>query len=84
MEARPAAYVEMHHKLVAAVESCLPVEQARSIDEMCCRLHGSDAQRDKAQYDWFKNKKRAPKRPFSLIKLRQLLVWIQATIRMCA
>lgn len=48
IEARPAAYVEMHHKLVAAVESCLHVEQIRSIDEMWCRLRGSDAQRDKA------------------------------------
>jgi DNA polymerase-4 len=34
VEARPAVYVEMHHKLVAAVESCLHVEQVRSIDEM--------------------------------------------------
>ncbi|HEY8100462.1 MAG TPA: DNA-directed DNA polymerase [Burkholderiaceae bacterium] len=48
VEARPATYVEMHHKLVAAVESCLHVEQIRSIDEMWCRLRGSDAQRDKA------------------------------------
>jgi DNA polymerase IV len=48
VEARPAVYVEMHHKLVAAVESCLHVEQVRSIDEMWCRLRGSDAQRDKA------------------------------------
>jgi DNA polymerase-4 len=48
VEARPALYVEMHHKLVAAVESCLHVEQVRSIDEMWCRLHGSDTERDKA------------------------------------
>lgn len=48
VESRPALYVEMHHKLVAAVESCLHAEQVRSIDEMWCRLRGSDAQRDKA------------------------------------
>ncbi|MGZ5780199.1 MAG: DNA polymerase Y family protein, partial [Burkholderiaceae bacterium] len=50
VEARPAVYVEMHHKLVAAVESCLHVEQVRSIDEMWCRLRGSDALRDKAMW----------------------------------
>ncbi len=32
------AYVEIHHKVIAAVESCLPVEQVLSIDEMSCRL----------------------------------------------
>ena len=48
VEARPAVYVEMHHKLVAAVESCLHVEKVLSIDEMWCRVSGSDAQRDTA------------------------------------
>jgi DNA polymerase-4 len=38
----------MHHKLVAAVESCTPVGQVRSIDEMVCPLMGSERQRDKA------------------------------------
>ena len=48
VEARPAAYIEMHHKLVAAVESCIHVEQVRSIDEMWCRLRGRDAGRANA------------------------------------
>jgi DNA polymerase-4 len=36
--ARPAAYIEIHHKIIAAVDSCLPVERILSIDEMACRL----------------------------------------------
>ena len=31
-------YVEMHHKIIEAVETCLPVEEVLSIDEMSCRL----------------------------------------------
>src|SRR5471032_1057467 len=40
VEARPALYVEYHHKLIAAVDSCLPVAQVLSIDEMSCALRG--------------------------------------------
>jgi DNA polymerase-4 len=39
-EARPSLYVEYHHRLIAAVDSCLPVGQVLSIDEMCCPLRG--------------------------------------------
>ena len=49
LEARPAVYVEMHHRLVEAVESCTPVGRVWSIDEMACPLSGSQRQRDKAQ-----------------------------------
>ncbi len=38
VEARPAIYVEMHHRLVACVEDCIHVEQVLSIDEMWCWL----------------------------------------------
>jgi DNA polymerase-4 len=48
VEARPPLYVEMHHKLVAAVESCTPVGQVLSIDEMSCPLMGSERQTEKA------------------------------------
>ena len=34
LEARPPLYVEMHHRLVATVESCTPVGRVLSIDEM--------------------------------------------------
>lgn len=36
--ARTDRYVEMHHQVVAAVDSCLPVLAVLSIDEMVCRL----------------------------------------------
>lgn len=40
MEARPEAYVRIHHKLVEIVNSCMWVEQVCSIDEMRCPLTG--------------------------------------------
>src|SRR5476651_775544 len=40
VEARPSLYVEYHHRLIAIVDSCLPVTQVRSIDEMSCALRG--------------------------------------------
>jgi DNA polymerase-4 len=48
VEARPPLYVEMHHRLVAAVESCTPVGRVLSIDEMVCPLTGSEQHRDQA------------------------------------
>jgi DNA polymerase-4 len=38
VQAQPARYVELHHRLVAAVESCIHVEEVLSIDEMWCWL----------------------------------------------
>lgn len=35
---RTERYVEMHHKICTAVESCLPVQKVISIDELWCRL----------------------------------------------
>jgi DNA polymerase IV len=40
VEARPALYVEYHHRLIAVVDSCLPVTKVVSIDEMNCALRG--------------------------------------------
>ena len=48
VQARPSVYVEMHHRLVEAVESCLHVERVLSIDEMACRLGGRDQRHDNA------------------------------------
>ncbi|MFT7229401.1 MAG: DNA polymerase-4 [Methylophilaceae bacterium] len=48
VEARPPLYVEMHHKLIAIVESCTPVEEVRSIDEMVCRLTGGQQKTENA------------------------------------
>lgn len=47
--ARPAMYVEYHHQLVAAVESCTHVEAVYSIDEMHCELTGSQGVRANAE-----------------------------------
>ena len=41
VEARPPIYVAFHHKLIEVVESCTHVEKVLSIDEMVCRLTGS-------------------------------------------
>lgn len=41
VEARPPLYVAMHHQLIAVVESCTHVEHVLSIDEMVCKLTGS-------------------------------------------
>lgn len=41
VQARPPVYVEYHHKLIEIVESCTHVEKVLSIDEMVCKLTGS-------------------------------------------
>jgi DNA polymerase IV len=42
VEARHEIYVDYHHRVVEAVESCLPVTAVLSIDEMACRLMGRE------------------------------------------
>src|ERR1700749_2350585 len=42
VEARHELYVEYHHRVVEAVESCVPVTSVMSIDEMACRLMGRE------------------------------------------
>jgi DNA polymerase-4 len=42
VQARPSTYVDIHHRIVAAVESCTPVSAVLSIDEMTCDLMGRD------------------------------------------
>lgn len=41
VEARPPMYVQFHHQLIEVVESCTHVEKVLSIDEMVCKLTGS-------------------------------------------
>lgn len=48
VEARHERYIEFHEKIVAAVESCLPVTSVMSIDEVACRLNGSDRRTENA------------------------------------
>jgi DNA polymerase IV len=42
VEARHEIYVDYHHRVVEAVEGCLPVSSVLSIDEMACRLMGRE------------------------------------------
>ena len=48
VEARPELYIRTHHRIVAAVDSCVPVAEIHSIDEMSCRLIGDERRRDNA------------------------------------
>ncbi len=42
VEARHELYTSFHHRIVEAVESCVPVTAVCSIDEMACRLIGRE------------------------------------------
>ncbi len=42
VEGRHELYTEYHHKIAAAVESCVPVTAVLSVDEMACRLLGRE------------------------------------------
>jgi DNA polymerase-4 len=44
VEARPDVYVRIHHKIIEAVESCLPVHAVHSIDELSCRLSPDESE----------------------------------------
>ncbi|MCB0347777.1 MAG: hypothetical protein KDD37_03035 [Bdellovibrionales bacterium] len=48
VEARHDAYIEYHHAIIKAIETCLPVSAVLSIDEMACKLMGSECNVDKA------------------------------------
>lgn len=48
VEARPPLYIQHHHQLIEIVESCSHVEKVLSIDEMVCKLTGSQQQKDNA------------------------------------
>jgi DNA polymerase-4 len=38
VQARPKIYVEHHHRICEAVESCIPIDAVMSIDEVACKL----------------------------------------------
>ncbi|MEM9733837.1 MAG: type VI secretion protein ImpB [Pseudomonadota bacterium] len=41
--ARPDAYVRLHNRILEVVETCLPIAEVRSIDELVCTLLPSEA-----------------------------------------
>jgi DNA polymerase IV len=48
VEGRHDIYVDYHHRIVEAVESVIPVAVVMSIDEMACRLMGSQRRIERA------------------------------------
>jgi DNA polymerase IV len=38
VQARPKLYVEHHHRIREAIETCIPIEAVMSIDEVACKL----------------------------------------------
>lgn len=48
VHARHELYVEYHHALLKVIDTCIPIDEVRSIDEVACSLTGTWQQRDKA------------------------------------
>jgi DNA polymerase IV len=44
VQARHRLYTEYHERMLAAVDTCVPVEKVMSIDEVACRLTGDQRQ----------------------------------------
>src|SRR5262249_8256806 len=44
VEANHRLYTDYHERILTAVDTCLPVEKVMSIDEMACRLMGTECQ----------------------------------------
>src|ERR1700746_3273174 len=42
IEANHRLYTDYHQRILKAVDTCLPVEKVMSIDEMACRLMGTE------------------------------------------
>lgn len=45
---RPSEYVRIHHLILEAADTVLPVHAVHSIDEFSCRLMGAERERDRA------------------------------------
>lgn len=43
IEARPDEYVKLHHRILDAIDTVLPIGDVRSIDELVCRLLPSES-----------------------------------------
>jgi len=44
----PRRYIEIHHAILEAVDTVIPVNQVRSIDEFDCKLLGMEREVDRA------------------------------------
>lgn len=48
IKARPADYVEIHHRIIRSIDKVLPIEKVYSIDEWAIRLMGRERARERA------------------------------------
>jgi DNA polymerase-4 len=48
VQARPRLYVEYHHRIAAAIERCIPIQQVMSCDEFACQLMGTECKLERA------------------------------------
>ena len=48
VQARPGLYVEYHHRIAAAIERCIPIQQVMSCDEFACQLMGTECKLERA------------------------------------
>lgn len=49
IEADHDLYIQYHHKILEAVESCVPIDKVMSIDEMICELKGTQLEIENAK-----------------------------------
>ena len=42
--ARPELYIKLHHEILAAIDTCIPVKTVCSVDECACELMGAERQ----------------------------------------
>ncbi len=49
VEARHRVYVHYHHRILEAVDTCIPIEKVCSIDEAACRLMGREREPENAR-----------------------------------
>ncbi|MBI1276014.1 DUF4113 domain-containing protein [bacterium] len=45
---RPKTYLQYHHRILDAIDTCIPVERIMSIDEVACRLMGPEKELENA------------------------------------
>jgi len=68
VEADHDLYIKYHHKILEAVESCIPITAVMSIDEMICELKGSQLEIENAKKLAMKIKKTLAERVGEYVK----------------
>lgn len=46
--ARPEMYTRYHHRLLQVIDTCIPIREVKSVDELVCDLKGSQCSREKS------------------------------------